>query len=111
MVQGSLGRREANLATHPAPISTIQENPTGSPVNCEPERRCTLIRNALIASLPQPGTESSEAILAVMYTIAQRLQMQRGKLQMRKSGVQGLGTTQWHPLKNPSQSRSETTYL
>ena len=45
------------------------------------------------------------------HKIFQRLQVQRGKLQMQKSGVQGLGTTQWHPLKNPSQSRSETTYL
>jgi len=59
MVQGSLGRREANLATHPAPISTIQENPTGSPVNCGQNADCTLTTSELIALLPQPGTETA----------------------------------------------------
>jgi len=59
MVQGSLGRREANLATHPAPISTIQENPTGSPVNCGQNADCMLTTNELIALLPEPGTETA----------------------------------------------------
>ena len=63
MVQGSLGRREANLATHPAPMSTIQENAARSPVNCEQNARGTLFRKALIASLLHQEPRSSETIM------------------------------------------------
>ena len=39
-------------------ISTIQENTTGSPVNCEQNACCTLFRNGVIASMVQAGTET-----------------------------------------------------
>ena len=67
-------------------MSTIQENATGSPVNCEQNADCSLFRKKKQpVSAPTERRDTSKNSLAAVYTIAQRLQFQRGKLQTQWS--------------------------